>query len=193
MDLINLGSGPTLRRADGSAISSAEADRLRGTDWDNFVPAAAAPQEEYDPWAEERRRLMGISSGAIEDPSVTSMQRQQALASAQAYGAVPEMQSAAARSRLQSGARGAVELGAGQQLQAQRLQAQQAAQEGLAQQLAQAQSTEQRRLEEDRRKALAKEMLASRGRFDQRTADQAGAAGALGTLASAAGTIFGVG
>ena len=121
------------------------------------------------------------------------MQRQQALASAQAYGAVPEMQSAAARSRLQSGARGAVELGAGQQLQAQRLQAQQAAQEGLAQQLAQAQSTEQRRLEEDRRKALAKEMLASRGRFDQRTADQAGAAGALGTLASAAGTIFGVG
>lgn len=129
-----------------------------------------------DPWEQERKRLKGIASGAIEDPSVIAMRKQQALAGAQAYGAVPEMQSAATRSRLQRGARGAVELGAGQALKARRLEAQQAAQQNLAQQLAQKQATEQRRLEEERRSELAAELTRAQADYRRQAADQAAAA-----------------
>ena len=123
-------------------------------------------------WEQERRRLKGIASGAMEDPSVTAMRKQQALAGAQAYGAVPQMQSAAARSRLQGGARGAVELEAGQALRAQQLQSQQAAKQNLAQQLAQAQATEQKRLEEERRAALAAELTRNQAAYREQAADQ---------------------
>ena len=133
-------------------------------------------------WQSERDRLSAIASGALEDPSVTSMKRQLALAGSQAYGGVPQMQSAAARSRLQGGARGAVELEAGQLLKAQQLQSQQAAQEGLTRQLAEAQATEQRRLEEERRAAIAKEMAETEGRYREQSADQAQAAALVQAL-----------
>ena len=133
-------------------------------------------------WQSERDRLSAIASGALEDPSVTSMKRQLALAGSQAYGGVPQMQSAAARSRLQGGARGAVELEAGQLLKAQQLQSQQAAQEGLTRQLAEAQATEQKRLEEERRAAIAKEMTETEGRYREQSADQAQAAALMQAL-----------
>ena len=133
-------------------------------------------------WQSERDRLSAIASGALEDPSVTSMKRQLALAGSQAYGGVPQMQSAAARSRLQGGARGAVELESGQLLKAQQLQSQQAAQEGLTRQLAEAQATEQKRLEEERRAAIAKEMTETEGRYREQSADQAQAAALMQAL-----------